>query len=112
MATTGLLLGWYSARWIMLSAATIFGLGAVVALLMTRWLPVTSADKDHLLEAYGEAAAGELIALNGGAVAARVAVEPPPPVPVAAGSGLERIATLLEEIERRREHEAARRPAT
>ena len=66
MATTGVLLGWYSARWIMLSAATIFGLGAVVALLMTRWLPVTSADKDHLLEAYGEAAAGELIALNGG----------------------------------------------
>ena len=112
MATTGLLLGWYSARWIMLSAATIFGLGAVVALLMTRWLPVTSADKDHLLEAYGEAAAGELIALNGGAVAARVAVELPPPVPVAAGSGLERIATLLEEIEHRRQRERARRAAT
>jgi MFS family permease len=112
MGMTGLVLNWYSARWIMIVAAGIFGFGALTALLMTRWLPVRSTDENHLLEAYGEAAAGELVPLNAGAVGI---VDPLPPVPVrdgAATSGLERIAVLLEEIEVRREHEAARRSAS
>jgi MFS family permease len=115
MGTTGLILNWYSARWIMLLAAAVFGFGGVTALLMTRWLPVTSTAEDHLLEAYGEAAAGEVIPLNAFAPAARVVVDPLPSVPVRDGaptSGLERIAVLLEEIEDRREREAARRSAT
>jgi MFS family permease len=114
MGTTGLILNWYSARWVMLAAAAVFGFGAVAALLVTRWLPVRSMDEDHLLEAYGEAAAVELIPLNALVPASRV-VDPLPSVPVrdgAAMGGLERIAVLLEEIEDRREREAARRSAT
>jgi hypothetical protein len=97
----------------MLAAAAVFGFGAVAALVVTRWLPVRSMDEDHLLEAYGEAAAVELIPLNALVPASRV-VDPLPSVPVrdgAAMGGLERIAVLLEEIEHRREREAARRSA-
>jgi MFS family permease len=111
MGTTGLLLSLYSARWVMVAAAAVFGLGAVAALLLTRWLPVASTEEDHVLEAYGEAAAGELVPLNAGAVESPVPVS----VPVrhgAASGGLERIAVLLEEIEHRREREAARRSTT
>jgi MFS family permease len=115
MGMTGLILNWYSARWVMLAAAAVFGSGAVAALVVTRWLPVTSTAEDHLLEAYGEAAAGELIPLNALAPASRVVADPLPSVPARDGAaigGLERIAVLLEEIERRREREAARRSAT
>ena len=56
--------GWARAA-VMLSAAAIYVVGAVAALLVTRWLPVKSAGDDHLLEAYGEAAAGALIPLDG-----------------------------------------------
>ena len=115
MGTTGVILSWYSARWVMIAAAAIFGLGAVAALVVTRWLPVRSAGEDHLLEAYGERAAGELIPLTALTSASQVIADPLPSVPareVVAASGLERIAVLLEEIEHRREREAARRSAT
>lgn len=108
MGATGLVLSWYSARWVMVAAAAVFGLGAVTALVATRWLPVASTEDDHLLEAYGEAAAGELIPRNALASTPQVAVDPLPSVPGrdgTAASGLERIAVLLEEIEQRREKE-------
>ena len=110
MGTAGVVVNWLGPRWVMVSAAVVYVVGAVAALVMTRWLPVTSTDKDHVLEAYGEAAAGELTPLN--VAASQVIAKPRTSVPVRDGagiSGLERIAVLLEEIEDRREKEAARR---
>jgi hypothetical protein len=73
-----------------------------VALVMTRWLPIAAAAEHDAMEASAESA---VAALNGRA---------PPLVPASAaanGAGdppLERIATLLEEIEERRAAEAKR----
>ncbi len=115
MGSAGLLTDWIGARGVMIIAAGICALGALSALVMTRWLPVQSTDHDHVLEAYGEAAAGTLVALDGVRREPRVATTPLPRQPTRDGQaagGLERIAILLEEIERRRETEAARRSAT
>jgi hypothetical protein len=76
-----------------------------VAFALTRWLPVVSGDEDDVITAHAEAAASAL------APSAAVSPDPVPPEPErdgSAASGLERIATLLEEIEHRRELEARR----
>jgi len=105
MGTAGLLVNWMGARWVMIAAAAICAVGALAAALLTHWLPVHSVDEDHVLEAYGEVAAGALVSLDS------VRREPLLPAPArvrdgSANGGLERIAVLLEEIERRRENEA------
>ena len=119
MGVAGLLIDLLGARWVMISAAAICAIGALFAILLTRWLPVHSVDEDHVLEAYGEEAAGMLVSLDS------VRREPLSPAPAlaparqspregSAAAGLERIAVLLEEIEIRRENEAkaARRSVT
>ena len=77
MGTAGALTDWVGARWVMLSAAVIYVVGAVAALLVTRWLPVQSAGDDHVLEDYGEAAAGALIPLDGIRREPPAVVQPP-----------------------------------
>lgn len=105
MALAGVATDLYGARAVWLAAAVVFFLAALATLAMTRWLK--GARDEHVLEAYAEAAV-EAIGQNG-ASARRGRSEPlPEDVPA---SGLERIATLLEEIEQRRELEA-RRSAT
>jgi len=102
MAAAGVLTDIYGARTIWIAAGAIYLVGALVALVVTRWLPVTQADERRAFEVSSESAVAALT--NGAAVAAE-------PEPVANGTratGLERIATLLEEIETRREAEARR----
>ncbi len=107
MGTAGLLTDLLGARWVMISAAAVYVAGAFVALLVTRWLPVTSHGDDHVLEAYGEAAAGALVPLDSVRRERLVAASAPSlSRDGSANAGLERIAVLLEEIERRRENEA------
>ncbi len=102
MATAGLLTDIYGARAIWIAAGGIYLVGSVVALVMTRWLPVATADEQRAFEVSSESAVAALT--NGGTPAAELE-------PVANGahsSGLERIATLLEEIETRRDVESRR----
>jgi MFS family permease len=131
MAAAGVATDAFGARWVWFGAAVVYLLGGFVALLVTRWLPVSATDRDDVLDSYGEAAASALVAAEAGhyAVEPEFELEPvsapaplnapepvtapePEPVGVArdgsARHGLERIATLLEEIERRREVEARR----
>jgi MFS family permease len=142
MAGAGVLTDLYGARLVWLGAGAVYFVGAVVALVLTRWLPVRASDEEDeaVLIAHAEAAASALVPAQ--PVAAALEPEPPlpplPPVPEWADAptpapvperrpepaaapassnqrsphgGLERIATLLEEIERRRKLEAARRSA-
>jgi MFS family permease len=119
MAAAGVLTDVFGARAVWMAAGCIYLVGAFVALLMTRWLPVSHTEEWEAVEVSSESA---VAALGYGATNG---LEPEPerapeflpgpelaPVPVANGSqpsGLERIATLLEEIETRRELEAQRR---
>jgi len=126
MAAAGVLTDLYGARAIWIAAGAIYLFGSLVALVMTRWLPVAQADERRAFEVSSESA---LAALTNGdtAVAERELetepedeLEPEPefelergPEPVSAAngsnsSGLERIASLLEEIEARRDVEARR----
>ena len=105
MVAAGVLTGIVGARAVWLGAAAIYLVGAVVALVLTRWLPVVTGEEDEVIDAHAEAAASAL------APAAAFSPEPVrlgPEPDGSARSGLERIATLLEEIERRRELEARR----
>jgi MFS family permease len=102
MAAAGVLTDTFGPRTIWVAAGVIFLVAAVVALVMTRWLPVRAADEQQAIEASSESALAALA--NGEAHVAE---------PEGAGNGahdppLERIATLLEEIEARRRHEARR----
>ena len=102
MAAAGVLVNVYDARTIWIAAASIYLVGAVVALVITRWLPVAHGEEWQVVEASSESA---VAALDNGQLA------PPEPEPVANGAHLpplERIATLLEEIEARRAAEARR----
>src|SRR5687768_18219685 len=96
MAAAGVLTDLVGARAVWIGAGVIYLFSAFVALVMTRWLPVTQADEWDAVEASSESAAAALA--NGhptpvdGEVAENGAHEPP----------LEWIATLLEEIEARR----------
>jgi MFS family permease len=130
MAAAGVFTEWYGAREVWLAASGIFFFAGFVALATTRWLPVTSTADDGLLDAHAEAAASALTAPPTPTpvplpdpVSLPPAAEPEPertpepklpPVPAltagegSATSGLERIASLLEEIERRRDLEARR----
>jgi MFS family permease len=106
MAAAGVLTDLVGSRTVWLVGGGLYLFAAFVALVLTRWLPVTQADEWEAVEASSESAAA---ALNGGPSAEmpeRVEEtdgERGAPVPP-----LERIATLLEEIEARRDVEARR----
>jgi MFS family permease len=119
MAAAGVLTDVLGPREVWLGGAILYLVGAFAALVLTRWLPVITGDQDRVMDAYANAAATALE--NGDAPTdpdLRREPEPEPevvPTPVLApardGSahhGLERIATLLEEIEHRRDAEARR----
>jgi MFS family permease len=122
MAGAGVLTDLFGARWVWFGAGVVFLFGSLVTFVLTRWLPVSGSEDEDVLVAHAEAAASAL-----------GSTYPPPepvtvPEPVTApepltvrepehaaannhpptGGSLERIATLLEEIERRRELEARR----
>jgi MFS family permease len=111
MAAAGVLTSVFGARAVWLAAGITYLAAGLLAFVLTSWLPVTAADEDEALEAAAEAAVSTL------AVAVDVE-EPPEPVPTEVSvpepstdghrGGLERIASLLEQIERRRELESRR----
>jgi MFS family permease len=103
MAAAGLLVDAFGARSVWIAGGCLFLVSSFVAFLMTRWLPVAQHEEWDAVEASSESAVAALA--DGQAVAVEPEVElangkPAPP--------LERIATLLEEIEARREAEAQR----
>jgi hypothetical protein len=105
MGVAGVLTDLVGARAVWIGAGVVYLFAAFVALAMTRWLPVAQADEWEAVEASSESAAA---ALGNGHPAAPVEVEEV--ANGAAASPLERIASLLEEIDARREAEA-RRPS-
>jgi MFS family permease len=100
MAAAGVLTDVFGARSVWIAAGVVYLLGALVALAMTRWLPVRGAEGLDAIEASSESAVAALT--NGDAAA----VEPEPMTNGTHSSGLERIASLLEEIEVRRDLES------
>jgi MFS family permease len=139
MAGAGVLTDLFGARIVWLGAGIVYLFGALIALALTSWLPVRSGDDEDVLVAHAEAAANALAPAQPVAAALEPEPPPqpsPPPTPEWTGepapapvpqrpsepvvapaasndkathAGLERIATLLEEIERRRAVEAAKR---
>ena len=104
MAAAGVLTDVYGARTVWLAAGALFLVGSFVALVATRWLPVTSDAENEAIYRSAESA----VAALGNGHADLVGAEEP--VDGTHDPPLERIATLLEEIEARRELEA-RRPS-
>ena len=102
MAAAGVLIDVFGARPIWIAASVIFLLSALVALVMTAWLPVEVAEEHDAFEASSESA----VAALGNSHAERSETEAA--VNGAQEQPLERIATLLEEIEARRAAEAQR----
>jgi MFS family permease len=102
MAAAGVLTEVVGARTVWIAAGVLYLFAALVAFVMTKWLPVVVADEHDAFEASSESAVAALA--NGYAepseaeAAVNGAHEPP----------LERIATLLEEIEARRAAESTR----
>ncbi len=110
MAAAGVLTDIVGPRTVWIAAGVVYLFAAFVALVMTRWLPVGQEDEWEAVEASSETAAAALTNGHGPA-----SPEEPEPEPEEATNGgarppLERIATLLEEIDARREAEARRRP--
>ena len=102
MAAAGVLTDLVGPRAVWIGAGVLYLFAAAVALVMTRWLPVTQADEWGAVEASSESAAAALG--NGHAKPVDVEV----PENGAHAPPLERIATLLEEIEARRAAETQR----
>jgi MFS family permease len=103
MAVSGVLVGVVGAREVWVAAGLLYLAGALVALVMTSWLPITREDEWSAVEASSESAVASL-------ANSQAAAQPEPVANGVPTSPLERIATLLEEIEARREAEA-RRPS-
>ena len=101
MAAAGILTDVFGARAVWIAAGVIYLVAAFVALVLTRWLPVTSAEEHDVFEASSESAVAALA--NGNGDRHRGSDEG-----AERGSGLERIATLLEEIDERRKAESRR----
>ena len=114
MAAAGVLTDTYGPRWVWGVAGAIYAVAAVLTVVVTRWLPVAGAEESEVLDAEAEAAVSMLDAFP------TPTLEPvrSTPEPVfatadvsgdgSARSGLDRIASLLEEIEQRRERETRR----
>jgi MFS family permease len=144
MAGAGVLTDLFGARIVWFGAGVLYLFTAFVAFVLTRWLPVRRPDEDEALIAQATAAASALASAEPAALELEPLPRPsapptpewtgePAPAPVpqrrpepvrapapavtnekSVHGGLERIATLLEEIERRRarEAEAARRSSS
>ena len=118
MAAAGLLTSAYGARWVWVMAGAVYFFAAGVALVMTRWMPVAVEEQEEAVEIAARAAASTL---DAGANGREPELEPEPERGLelvtsdrgldgeeGSTNGLERIASLLERIERRRELEARR----
>jgi len=103
MAGAGIATNAFGPRAVWLAAGGVFLAAALVALVMTSWLPITAVEENAAMEASAESA---VAALGNGHVPLGEPVHGTNGVPEAP---LERIATLLEEIETRRAAEAARK---
>jgi MFS family permease len=99
MAGAGVLTDVVGARAVWAGAGVVYLAAAFVALVATRWLPIATDAEQEAIETSAESAVAALGNGNGTHDGDRKGA------PV---SGLERIATLLEEIEARREAEARR----
>jgi hypothetical protein len=121
MAAAGVLTDAYGARWVWTAAGIGYLLAAGVAFVMMSWMPAAVEDENVALEAVGAEAARALAPDDDDRAVRKLAPAPAPdlvPVPApepepeevdeAPTGGLERIASLLERIERRREVEARR----
>ena len=103
MAAAGVLVDQVGGQTVWIAAGVIYLVGAGVAVIMTRWLPVTSQEERDAIDRSAESAVAGLVNGNGHGLE----------VPATAGNGvavggLERIARLFEEIEERRALEAQR----
>jgi len=107
MAVAGVLTDAFGARAVWIAAGIVYLIAAFVALGLTRWLPVIVAEEQQAIEASSESA---VAALGNGRAESPEPVEAEVGVNGAHEPPLERIATLLEEIEARRAAEA-RRPS-
>ena len=120
MAAAGLLTSVYGARWVWVMAGVVYFIAAGVALVMTRWMPVAAEEQEEAVEIAARAAASTLDSDSNGHEP-EPQLEPQPDRGLelvtpdgegqgedASTNGLERIASLLERIERRRELEARR----
>ena len=135
MGGAGVLTSVFGARWVWLMAGGVYVVAAAVALFMTRWLPVDVDEQERAVEAAAAEAASVLdIGANGKEpepapepgpepvlVPEAAPLPEPGPIPAPAApvgletvadgastNGLERIATLLEQIEERRQLEERR----
>jgi MFS family permease len=99
MAGAGVLTDVVGARAVWAGAGVVYLAAAFVALVATRWLPIATDAEQEAIETSAESAVAALGNGNGTHDGDRKRVP---------ASGLERIATLLEEIEARREAEARR----
>jgi MFS family permease len=102
MAAAGVLTDVFGARAVWIAAGLIYIVAAFVALVLTRWLPVTTSEEHDAFEASSESAVAALANGNGGAH------DRGSDKSIDRETGLERIATLLEEIEARRAAESRR----
>jgi hypothetical protein len=100
MAAAGVLTDAFGARAVWIGAGVVYLVAALVALALTRWLPVAVADEQEAFERSSESAVAALANGNG------VGHGHPADANGEPATGLERIATLLEEIEARRRAEA------
>jgi len=104
MAAAGILTDQFGARAVWIGAGVVYLFSSLVALVLTRWLPVAVAEEQGAFEASSESAVAALANGNGTGMEQAPADDGKPE------GGLERIATLLEEIEERRKAES-RRPS-
>jgi hypothetical protein len=93
------------ARAVWIGAGVLYLVASLVALVMTRWLPVAQDEEWEAVEASSESAVAALG--NGHPVQIEPELERANGV---SAPPLERLAILLEEIEARREAEAKGRP--
>ena len=105
MAAAGVLTDVVGARAVWIGAGVLYLVASVVALVMTRWLPVAQDEEWEAVEASSESAVAALG--NGHPVQIEPELERANGV---SAPPLERLAVLLEEIEARREAEAKGRP--
>lgn len=99
MAGAGVLTDVIGARVVWAAAGAVYLFAALVALVTTRWLPIAAVAEQEAIESSSESAVAALA--NGHAAEPEVAVGQNGK----RAGGLERIATLLEEIEARRARE-------
>jgi hypothetical protein len=84
MAAAGVFTDLYGARAVWIAAGGVYLFGAVVSLVVTRWLPVSATAEDELLDRHGQEAASALAGEAALAASLPEVVPEPAPVPVPA----------------------------